>query len=298
MILGALLACSDVDWSKFELLIDDAIPVTKDLASFRKNLNGRIVEFKKENKVEDGDLAYDVFRIQNSNLYLLRMGWFPSSGCMYVVRPSGSKFKVEEVAGFSDFKAYYAVMDHDHLVLAGSEYSVSNAKHPAVVSYRHWSNWVVSGVQVAEFEGTANPFVKKGSTWTCYANGRTCPKHIPVPHSGAHVSMQRTFVEQKGELLTSHDQSFPSLMGTFDNLIESTVRKNWTRTKSFCASDQIASKLQRLTVNSTADEWRIVSEDAEKQMKCRVADTDWVAVMERVGKTWKVTRFEHYKEPK
>lgn len=215
---------------------------------------------------------------------------------MYVVRPTESVYSVEEVRGFSDFKAYYAVLEKDHLIFAGDEYSISNAKHPAIVSYRHRADWDVAGVQVANFEGSVEHFVKRADKWTCYAQGRTYPDHLVVPHSGAHVGMQRTFLVKNGELLTSRDQIFPSQMHTFDELIVWSQRKNWARVSSLCASDSVALKFRNLTKNIPVQKWAVIEEDGDTILKCRIPDTNRIAVMGKVGRSWKLTKIEQFKD--
>ncbi|MBS1701244.1 MAG: hypothetical protein JST12_06255 [Armatimonadetes bacterium] len=287
---GSLQASQGIDWGTFERLIDKQIPIAKDIKSFQTSLNERIRAYKKDHNVEKGDLSYDVLPIKNSNWYLISMGWFPSPEGTFVARPSGKSYVIEEGSWYEDFKAQQAVLDNDNLVLAGQAYFVSNAKHPAIMTFRHWANWELSNLQIADFEARIGSFVKRGNRWTIYSEGRTYPKHIEVPHGAAMVLMERTFAESEGQLLTSYDTLRPSVMHTFDELIEAAQNKNWTKVRTFCATSQIAKQFKKLAENAPKQDWLGRDGRYQEMQACRIPKTKWVAVMETVGKTWKLTK--------
>ena len=103
-------------------------------------------------------------------------------------------------------------------------------------------------------------------------------------------------VRKNGELLTSRDQIFPSQMHTFDELIVWSQRKNWARVSSLCASDSVALKFRNLTKNIPVQKWAVIEEDGDTILKCRIPDTNRIAVMGKVGRSWKLTKIEQFKD--
>ena len=283
---------ADVDWTHFRWAIDQKMPISKSLSEFQQNLNLRIQDFKKENKVENGDLAPNVIKITNSNWYLISMGYYPSEGSTFVARPVGKTYLVEEVVQFGEFRAQQAVIDHDNLILAGQEYFVSNAKHPAAVTYRHWAKWTISNVQVANFEGRVSPFIRQGKSWTSYASGRTYPNHLEVSHGGADVQMDRTFKEVNGDLVTSTNNVLPCEMATMDDLVGAVQAKKWAQVRSFCANSTLAKELQRSCRKTPTVQWQVMRGNYGKSLSCRIPGTERMITVERVGPGWKLTKIE------
>ncbi|MBS1728512.1 MAG: hypothetical protein JST51_17485 [Armatimonadetes bacterium] len=288
--LAVFLNGTEIDWSAFSRLIDKAIPISRDLRTFQAGLDAIIREYKKDHKVEKGDLSYDVLPIKNSNWYLISMGWFPSPEGTFVARPSGKSYVIEEGSWYEDFKAQQAVLDNDYLVLAGQSFYASNAKRPAIMTFRHWARWELSNLQVADFEGGIDTVVRKGELGAIHSSGRTYPKLIDVPHAGADVLMERTFIERNGELLTSDNTFVPSIMHNFDELIAASQNNHWSKVRSLCATEGVARRFQQLAQGAPRQRWRPKDDEYQKVLSCEIPKTGQVAVMEKVGKTWKLTK--------
>ncbi len=279
------------DWNQLQSFIDHKLAIAKDIQAFKAGLKPIITAFQQEHpEVDKFYLGLDAIKVQNSTWYLFSIGSEPVEGNTFVARPAGKTYRLEEVANFNDFRARHAVLDGVNLVVSGQEYSSSNAKHPAALTYRHWAKWVIANVQVASFEGGVDSFVKLGRSWTSYASGRTYPKHIDVPHGGAEVLMERTFRCSNGRLTTSTENFLPSVMHNFDQLIEASQRKDWTKVRSLCATASLASQFNKLTMNAPKQDWKVEDVDYQKMLACYIPKTDQVAVMSKVGKTWKLTK--------
>ncbi len=296
LALAAQIRSNDIDWKRFELFVNDKVPVAKNSRAFLEAMEEQMNGFLKANPNADKGEFHPklVFQVRGSSLFGFSIGNIFQVNASFVARPIRGRYHLEpidQVKSADRFVPQHGVMSSGRLVVVGQEHVESNYMSPGAASCQ-FSNghWKPVQYQTSKFQGTVDGFEYRNSKWSAEASGRTYPKNIHVPHSGAEVQMRRTFSVQKGRLANSPQKFFPCPMKTMDDLIHAVQMKNWSLVSSYCASPKIAKDLKAASAHAKKDLWWPSGSFGEDSLSCQIVGTDRGVTVERKGRGYKVTK--------